>query len=182
MSASGKPLSQNRSGGAEEMPADASVKLRWRIQPTIHQNPPLLNSDRIVQAQQFNCRAPSGSQADEARAVEGKMITPRLSARIEEQGDVIRQRIGGSQVGTFVVVTPGTGESQIAAHRPTAIFERNQVANLVRFRPVILMYKQYSQRFPARSMTSRRRRFAMRGRGIVEWRFKEEAGRYARAL
>ncbi len=67
------------------------------------------------------------------------MIAPLLSAGIEEQKDGAGQRINGCEVGTFVVVASGAGESKIAADGPPAMLERDYVIHLVRFGSVILM-------------------------------------------
>jgi hypothetical protein len=60
------------------------------------------------------------------------MIEPVLRAWIEEEHELARLRVYRPYIRAFMLVAVDAGESQITFYGQTAVFEREQVINLMR--------------------------------------------------
>lgn len=70
-------------------------------------------------------------ERDNAGVFKGKVVVPKLSARIEEEGEFASFWVEGAQVTAFVLVAAGAGQCQIDGPGLTTVLPGYHVVNLV---------------------------------------------------
>jgi hypothetical protein len=82
----------------------------------------------IIEVHKRDCGAPAGGNAFDATAVEAKMATPSLLARIEEEDDLARERVNRGEVRALEPVAMKAGPRQILeGSRPPVLFRNHTV-------------------------------------------------------
>lgn len=112
--------------------------IRW-VKPRANQRLPVKHTLLIIELHHGCCGPPGRCQSDDLRANQLEVFLPALCARIEEWCNVASQGINRSDVRAFSVVAESASQGQILTDCRPAMFERDDMVNLMSLRPVILM-------------------------------------------
>jgi hypothetical protein len=110
-----------------------------RIATDVHQELTLHNAPGGIQLEQGNRGTTYGSQPDDPGPFKSKVLLPRLRARIEERNDRAVNRINCRQVGAFTPIAFQASEREVVASRVAAMFEGDNVINMMGKGDILLM-------------------------------------------
>ena len=110
-----------------------------RIAFSFEQSLALYQAGRIVQPEQICSSPASGRLPGDSGAFQRKMLAPGLSAGIEDGNNRAIRRVNGCKVRTFVAVAIEAGQREIAFDSLAAVFERNEMIEVMGERRIVLM-------------------------------------------
>jgi len=92
-----------------------------------------------IDFEHFHCGPSDLRTADKDRAFPAEVVTPGVSAGMEEAHDPTRERIDTRDVAPLVIVARETGEAGIVGGSGPAVLQGDDVVDLVRERAVRLV-------------------------------------------
>jgi hypothetical protein len=92
---------------------------------------PPLDSSLIVHREDLNSRPADRAEADDARALEGEVIRPRVSARMEQRHDIVIRRVDSCQIRSFVQVATIASEREVLEVVRAAVLSRGDVFDVM---------------------------------------------------